>query len=183
MQYAAALSRAWSDLERLGKEKNYSLRFLNDDYSIDLQNQRVFCSSSNAEARTHVSILILHYLIQKLRGLTATKGQWISFKELPGGQGYYPTFKKRVIDVILKKYRDKPQDFAKLTERFKAKKAELADISIILEAFKGLAILITFWRGDEEFAPEANVLFDKSIESILCTEDIVVLAEIVAHRI
>jgi len=38
-------------------------------------------------------------------------------------------------------------------------------------------------RGDEEFGPEANILFDKSITDIFCTEDIVVLSEHAAAHI
>jgi hypothetical protein len=39
------------------------------------------------------------------------------------------------------------------------------------------------WRPDEEFGPEANLLFDKSITGIFCTEDIVVLAGIIASEV
>jgi hypothetical protein len=39
------------------------------------------------------------------------------------------------------------------------------------------------WRGDEEFGPEANLLFDRSITEIFCTEDVVITAEIVASTI
>ena len=40
--------------------------------------------------------------------------------------------------------------------------------------------MILIWRADEEFGPEANMLFDESIKRIFCTEDIVVLAGTVA---
>lgn len=60
---------------------------------------------------------------------------------------------------------------------------EQGDIGIVLEAFQGVPALITLWRGDEEFGPEVNMLFDKSITQIFCTEDIVVLAGIIASQI
>jgi hypothetical protein len=55
-----------------------------------------------------------------------------------------------------------------------------ADIGIILDVFAGVPALIELWRADTEFGPEANLLFDKSITGIFCTEDIVVLAESIA---
>lgn len=183
MGYDAALSKGWSELARVAQEKNYTLRFLSDNYRVDLENRRVLSSSGNT-AKIPYAILILHYLVQKLKGLPPAKGAWFSFKELAGGQAYYPVFKKRVIEVILKKYKDNPEGLLSLNKAFKARPAlEAADLSIILDAFDQVPVLISFWRGDREFGPEANVLFDKNIANIFCTEDIVVLAEILAHSI
>lgn len=183
MGYDAALSKGWSELARVAQEKDYTLRFLDDDYRIDLENKRILSLSGNA-AKIPYAILILHYLVQKLKGLPPAKGAWFSFKELTGGQAYYPVFRKRVIEVILKKCKDNPQGLLELNKRFRARRAqEAADVSVVLDVFDSVPMLITFWRGDEEFGPEINVLFDKNIGSIFCTEDIVVLAEILAHSI
>lgn len=183
MGYETALSKAWSELAGITQKKEYSVQFLGDNYRIELENRRVLSLSCNIPAKDYVSILILHYLIRKSKGLAPLKNKWISFKELTGGQGYYPAFKKRVLASLTRKYGANPDGLLELTERFKARKTQLADISVILDAFEGVPLLITFWRGDEEFGPEVNVLFDKNIEKIFCTEDIVVLSEIVAHSI
>lgn len=183
MVYADAFVKAWSELEKITKDKNHSVRFLSDEYSIDLKRRSILSVSCNTPAKDYLSLLILHYLIKRLGALPSVAGEWISFKQLEGGEGYYPSFKKRVIDTIVRKYKDNPQSLLELVERFKAKKTQLADISIALEPFTGVPLLINFWRGDDEFGPDANVLFDKSISEIYCTEDIVVLAELLAHSI
>ncbi len=183
MKYQVALSKAWSQLQEITKEKNFTLRFLNDNYTIDLENRRVLSSACNVPVKPYYSILILHYLTQKLLQLPLMQGEWISFKELSGGQPYYPAFKKRVLELILRKYKDKPEGLMQLNRRFACRKESVADISVALDVFDNVEVLITFWRGDEEFGPEANMLFDKNISNIFCTEDIVVLAEIIAHSI
>jgi hypothetical protein len=183
MGYAAALSKAWSELGGIDKDKHVSIRFLSDEYSIDLGSQRILSLSCNAPAKDYISILILHYLKQKLRGLPALGREWITFKQLDGGQGYYPAFKKRVIDPIIRKYGSQPEALLELVERFQAKSIQLADSSVVLDILEGVPVLISLWRGDEEFGPEANVLFDKSIKDIFFTEDIVILAEFVARNI
>lgn len=183
MEYEVALSKAWQNINSLTQEKNHVVRFLDDNYSVDLEKKFVFSLSCNIPAKAYISILILHYLIKKLKGLPSVKGEWISFKEFGGGQGYYPSFKKRVIDPIKSKYSTNPDGLFELVERFNAKRVQLAEISIALEIFDGVPILITFWRGDEEFGPEVNVLFDKSIMAIFCTEDVVVFSEFLAHNI
>ena len=102
---------------------------------------------------------------------------------MPASLGYYPAFRKRVIEPILRKYGACPQALLEKASRFNAKSVEYGDVGIVIETFKEIPILITFWRSDEEFGPEANVLFDKSILEIFCTEDIIVLAEFVARVI
>jgi hypothetical protein len=39
------------------------------------------------------------------------------------------------------------------------------------------------WKGDTEFPPDGNVLFDSSITGYLPAEDIVILAETVVWKI
>ncbi|MBL7156631.1 MAG: DUF3786 domain-containing protein [Candidatus Omnitrophica bacterium] len=183
MGYEQALSKSWKDLKKVSDKKNHTVKFLSTNYMIDLEKQKVLSVPSGIPAKDYTSIIAMHYLTKHLEGLRPVSGDWISFKELAGGEGYYPTFKKRVIDVIKEKYGDFPEKLAKLVERFKAKAVQMADISVILEPLEKVPILITMWRGDDEFGPEANVLFDKNIADIFETEDIVVLSEIVAYSI
>lgn len=183
MGYDIAFSKAWSEIENKTNGKNQTINFLADEYSVDLENKRVLSLSCNIPAKSHVSILILHYLSRRLNGLPAITGEWISFKQLDGGQGYYPAFKKRVIEPIVRKYGNNPDSLLDLIERFRAKRVQLADISVVLDVFEGVPVLITLSRSDAEFGPEANILFDESIKDIFCTEDVVILAEFVAANI
>lgn len=184
MEYKVALNKAWSELDSLEEKGRESVRLLNDVYDIDLKNKCVFSTACNLPAKGHISILVLHYaLIKRRKGLAPITGEWVSFKQLEGGQGYYPVFKKRTIGPILRKYADKPEALYELTERLNAKRAQLADASVVLELFDGVPVLITLSRADDEFGPEANVLFDRSIKDIFCTEDVVVLAEFLAHNV
>ncbi|MBL7129938.1 MAG: DUF3786 domain-containing protein [Candidatus Omnitrophica bacterium] len=183
MGYDIALSKAWSEFENLAKDKALSVRFLADEYNIDLANKQILSLSCNVPTKEYLSIIILHYLTKKIEGLPVVSGEWIDFRQLDGGQGYYPNFRKRVIESIKRKYGSNPDTLLNLSERFNVKRVQLADVSIVVEVFDNVPILIELWKGDEEFGPEANVLFDKSIKDILCTEDIVVLAGFVASNI
>jgi len=183
VEYSLALSKAWESLRKASKEKSHAVAFVSDTYTVDPEKELILSLACNSPARQYTAILILHYLLRKFKGIPVLTGKWISFKELAGGQGYYPTFKKRVIGQIVKKYGAKPEALLRPAGGLKVKKAELADVSVVLEAFEGVPVLITFWRGDDEFGPEANVLFDESIAGIFCTEDIVVLSETIAHAL
>lgn len=183
MGYQDALNKGWSQLSAFKKQDSYSVRLMSDEYSVDINKRSVLSSSCNVPAHDYIIILVLHYLIKRLEGLPELTQSWISFQELDGGKGYYPTFKKRVIEPIVRKYAKSPEALLSLVERFSAKRVQIGDFAVVLEAFQGIPMLVTFWKADEEFSAEANVLFDTSIKDIFSTEDIVVLAEFVARNI
>jgi len=183
MSYAVAIGKAWDDLARLSKDKAFTVKFLADEHNIDLDNRRVLSLSCNALAKDFTVILILHYLLQKLKGLPDLSGEWMNFKELSGVEGYLPAFRKRSVEPIIRKYGQHPEAILSVLDRLLGKRVNQGDVGIVLEALEGVPVLITLWRADEEFGPEANILFDKSITRIFCTEDIVVLAGFIAGSV
>lgn len=183
MGYEVAIQKAWSALAGVSKKKKHAVRLLRDEYTIDVDERRILSLSCNVSAKDSLSILILHYLVRSLKGLPHIKNEWISFQQLDGGKGYYPTFQERALKPILRKYKSKPEALLELTSRLKAKRVQLADIALVFDVFDGVPFIVELWRGDDEFGPEANMLFDKSITDIFCTEDIVILSEFIAHQI
>lgn len=183
MGYDIAIAKAWLELEEISKKKKYTVRLLRDEYTVDMEDKRILSLSCNVSAKDSVSILILHYLVRSLKGLPTITNEWVSFQQLDGGQGYYSAFKGRTLKTILRKYKSKPEALLELTSRFKAKRVQFADIALVFDVFDGVPFVIEMWRGDDEFGPEVNLLFDKSITDIFCTEDIVVLSEFVVHQI
>jgi hypothetical protein len=186
MGYEVALNNSWKELIRLNpSEKDLTLKVLADEYSVDPVARRILSLSCNAAAKDFLSILILHYLVSKIKGLPRVTGEWLPFRELSGIEGYYSAFRNRSVDPIIRKYGSNPQGIFSALERLPGKKTEHAgaDASIIITVFEGVPLLISLWRADEEFGAEANVFFDHSSTGIFCTEDIVVLAGIVAGNL
>ena len=183
MGYEVALGRAWEDLLKLNPAKNLSVKFLADDYSVDLDTHKVLSLSCNTAAKDFLSILILHYLQQKLKGLPAITNQWLTFRELSGVQGYYDAFHSRAIEPIIRKYGKNPDALKGVLERLPAKIDVGGDVSIVVQAFENIPVLIKLWKADLEFKPDANIYFDASIKDIFCTEDIVVLAQMISAQI
>jgi len=110
-------------------------------------------------------------------------GEWISFKELESGEAYYPAFRKRAIEPILRKYGSKPEGVFSVLDKGIAQKIGQADAAVTVQAFIGVPIIVEIWKGDDEFGPEANMLFDRSIAKIFCTEDVAVLGGFVAKYV
>lgn len=183
MGYEIAINKAWDELLKIETTGNISVRFLADEYTIDRRERRVLSLSCNVQAKDFYAILILHYALQKLKGLPATDGEWLTFRELSGIEGYYPAFKTRSIEPLLRKYGNNPQGILSVLERLPGKRISEADAAVVVEAFEGVPVLFKMWKQDEEFAADANIYFDRSATKIFCTEDIVVLAGIVASQL
>ena len=179
MSYEAALSKAWLEIDGLSAKKSFAIKFFSDEYSVDAVSRKIISLSCNAPAKDFVSILLLHYLEQELKGLPVLSGEWISFKELESGEAYYSAFRKRAIEPVLRKYGSNPEAIIKEGVR----KINQADAAVVLEAFSGVPVMVEIWKGDDEFSPEANILFDRSIAKIFCTEDIAVLGGFVAKYV
>lgn len=185
MGYQQALDKAWSDITELSDRGTLTVKFLADEYTVDAGNKTVLSLSCNVPAKDYIAIIILHYLIRKLqlKELPKPVGVWIDFKELKGGEAYYPTFKNRTIDRLTKKFGDDHASFLASCGRFPSRKEPVGDTGLVIDAFEGVPILITLYKRDEEFGPDANILYDKGIQTIFVTEDVVVLTEIVVHSL
>jgi len=184
MTYETALTKAWDQLDGLTAVRQSSQgRFLSDTYDVDLAGRRLLSRSCNAAAKDFVSILLLHYLIKRLRGLPALRGQWISFRELAGGESYYSAFYKRAIEPLVRKYGARPQALLEAGARIGAVELKQADACLRLEPFDGVPVVVKLWKGDSEFGPEATMLFDAGINLVFDTEDVAVLGGFIARHL
>ncbi len=126
-------------------------------------------------------ILILHYLITASG--RALANQFISFKELPGGEIYKMPFTNRSIRPFLQFFGNRPQVFRKAAEKLGGRPIDAGDISYTLMAFPKVPVTVVLWKGDEEFPASANILFDKSAPGYLPTEDYAFLAGLTVAKL
>ncbi|MFH0855931.1 MAG: DUF3786 domain-containing protein [Candidatus Omnitrophota bacterium] len=183
MGYEAALGKAWEDLAKFKAAKRLAIKFLADEYSVDLEAKKVYSLASNAGAKDLISILILHYLARKIKGLPGITGTWLTFRELSGVEGYADAYRKRCLEPIIGKYGQSPGRIKAVLSRLPARLSAGGDFSIVIQAFEGVPAMVKLWKADEEFGPDANMYFDSSITGIFPTEDIVVLAGIVGSSL
>jgi len=185
MGYQQALDKAWKDIADSSAEKRFSVKLLSDIYDIDVERKTAMSTACNTPAKDYTTLILLHYLLQKIafKTLPQPAGEWIDFNSLQGGEGYYAAFKKRTIDRVISKYGKNPEELLKVSQRMPAKTAEFGDVSVVIYPFVEVGILIKLSKGDDEFGPDAAILFDRNISKIFCTEDVVVLTEIIVHQL
>ena len=185
MGYDKALELAWKEIEGLADESRLSVKLLSDTYEIQIPSRSIVSVSCNVPAKEHISIILLHYVIRRfhLKALPEPTGEWVDFNQLEGGEGYYPAFKKRTIDQLIRKFGDDPGGLLRAGERFPSKRSATGDAGVIFYPLEYVPIMLTIWKADEEFGSDANIVFDKDISAIFCTEDIVVLTEFLTHQL
>ena len=179
MGYEVALKKAWDTVQDAGIKQQY-IKFLNDEYEIDYAEKNIISMSCNAPAKDFYKLLLLHYIANENKVLRLRRDEWISFKDMDGGEAYFPAFKKRAIDPILRKYGNNPAGIFERIKSFNAEKIGTGTAAISINAFPKIKIAVILWTKDDEFSADCNMLFNPEIKDILPTEDTAVLGGIIA---
>ena len=107
----------------------------------------------------------------------------ITYKELPEGVNYFPTFYKRAIKPLVTHFGNEPQKLLNCAIILGGYEANYGDVAVTIDAFSRVPITLVLWKGDDELTPEGNIIFDSNISDYLSTEDINVLCETIAWKL
>lgn len=181
MGYSAALNKAWETLAKLSDKKTHSVSLLSDTYEVRVEDRKVSSVSCNVPAKDFLSILLLHYIIGSLKESYSPSGEWISFKDIEGGEIYFPAFHESAIKPLVRKYGAKPEALLEVLKRLPGKKIDIGDFGVEIKTFPDIYVRVVMWKGDDEFGPEGTILFDKNLTKVYSTEDIAVFLRFIIH--
>jgi len=165
----------------IDSQKEIIIKYLNQSYLITLPDIEISLMDSAEKVPMRDKVLMLHYFT--LAKGTPTTDRLITFRELPEGSIYSPTFSKRTIKPLLDHFGKEPHLLIEAGEKLGGHKVDYGDTAVTINAFSRVPITIILWRGDDEFAPQGNIVFDATISDYLATEDITVLCEIITWRL
>jgi len=181
-ELVASFSGAATDRQKEGRTR-LVLNALNQKVHITWPDFRFSTEQFEAEVPIQQQVLYLHYLhgAWSSRGARA-KGEWISFQEIPDGRFYMDAFQRRAKNPMVATFGERPEDLLKVaTELYGAVPFNQGDVSVVVHALPLVSIALILWKGDEEFPPEGNVLFDRSIIGVLPAEDVAWLSGMVVY--
>lgn len=174
-----ACRKAGAVLLRDGEEDVIEVESLGRPVRINCA-RRTFSASGGGEVPDWERVVLLHYLA------TATgdppTGRLITFKQVPDGVFYYPTFQKRTVNLILSTYGDDLDRWVEVSQKFGWQRGQMGDASVVVRALPKVSFTFVLWRGDEELPPDGSVVFDEVISRYLPSEDIAVLCNMVAVK-
>jgi hypothetical protein len=161
--------------------KKITLSFLNRGIIITWPDLGFSIKDSDDEVPIQQQILLLHYL-EGASGSTKLSEEWIAFQDVPDGRFYLDAFLKRAKDPFVNTFGHNPKlllDAA--TKIYGAIPYEHGDFSVVVKALPLVPVALILWKGDEEFPPAGNILFDRAISDILSAEDIAWLSGMVVY--
>lgn len=126
-------------------------------------------------------ILILQYLTE-VCGVPPSR-KWISFRELPGGNNHYASFKLEAMEPLAKRFGSTPAEFELACQKIGGKKLTMGDLAFAIPVFPRLELAFVLWLANEEGPAQANILFDATASMHLNTEGLEVLGINTAERI
>jgi hypothetical protein len=177
-----AAARAAISYQPLDTGSSYfQIPFLNSTYQISWSEGLVIHKETNEPPDIATQILLLHYLLTA--DGTPVVGQWISFRNLPGGLGYFAAFQGRANLRLAHAFGHDQVRFEDAARSLSGERLTFGDASFLFRVLPRVWIAIVLNLGDEEFSANANVLFDAAASHYLPTEDLAVLGGILAGRL
>jgi len=137
--------------------------------------------SGQGEISLPEQILILHYMLNASGEPLASRA--IDFRDVPEGGFYWSAFVSRAKTPLLETFGHDLKLYLIFAVSLGGQPQSLGDASASFLAFPRVPITHVLWGGDEEFPPEANILFDATIPNYFPTEDIAALAGASVYRL
>ena len=125
------------------------------------------------------------FLLRRLLEGTAkeSQGTWKTFREMPWGEMYHKPYSGRVLSRAAYGFGFKLAAFAAACEKLGAKKLSHGDAGYEFEFFGPFKMQILLWEGDDEFPPNAQVLYTDNFADCFAAEDRVVAGDILISHI
>jgi hypothetical protein len=118
---------------------------------------------------------------------TPLSGSWISFSELPDGAFYTQAFQGYTGGELAKTFGNDAEGFARAAlsvEGCKLGDKDLpGDVAFAFQVLPHVALLVSYWMGDEDFPASFRVLFDAFAGHHLTTDAYAILGSMLVKRI
>jgi hypothetical protein len=122
----------------------------------------------------YLSIFMIHYLLTTTEIIV--EDEWISEKDIPGGPTFFRGPHAIPTDLITKAYQNDIEAFSHRCKELHGEPLEMGDVAFQFQITNHIPAVVLYWQGDEDFPPEAKLLFDRSISRHLATDVIFALA-------
>ena len=124
---------------------------------------------------------LLRYLLEGKN--VAWHGQWKTFREMPWGEMYIKPYTGRVLTRAAFTLGTRMAAFRAAAEKMGAVPVPHGDTGYQFELVDGYRMQIMAWEGDDEFPPNAQVLYSDNFAEGFAAEDRVVAGDILISTI
>jgi len=176
---AEAAARTGAEFDGEG----FTLKLVNATYRIGWPDYAISADREDAFALKALpgQTFLLRWLLEGKN--VPARGQFKTFREMPWGELYIQPFTGRCLTRAAFTFGTRVAKFAAAMEKLGAKKLAHGDAGYELELMPGYAMQAIVWEGDDEFPPNAQVLYSDNFADGFAAEDRVVSGDILISTI
>lgn len=164
-------------------EGTLALTFLQQPLSVRVPDY-VVVGPGDHEVPTMIQGLVLTYLLVATGVQRA--GEWVAFRELPGGMFYHQAFTGYSGGLLSRSLQNDLDAFRRGAQAVGGSRlTALGDAAYEFRALPGIWLAVTYWLGDDEegFPPQARVLFDRSASDYMTIDGLAIIGSHLVRRI
>ena len=161
--------------------KEFYVNLLGREFAISHPVYEIRAVDGGAIPPLPTQTFLLRYLMESKK--TPWGGTWKTFREMPWGEMYIKPYTGRVLTRAAFTFSFKLAAFAAACEKMGATKLPHGDAGYQFELVDGYHVQILIWQGDEEFPPNAQVIYSDNFAEGFAAEDRVVAGDILITTI
>ena len=161
--------------------QEFTLRLLGREFAISHPDYAIRALDGGALPPLPTQTFLLRYLLEGKQ--TAWSGTWKTFREMPWGELYIKPYTGRVLTRGAFTLGTRVQKFREAAEKMGALPVNHGDAGFQFDLIGNYRMQILVWEGDDEFPPNAQVLYSDNFAEGFAAEDRVVAGDILISTI
>ena len=157
----------------------FHMRLLYADYRVYWPEFRIESDDEKALALSSIpaQIYLIRYLLEGRA--SAGSGAFLTYREMPWGDVYLTPFTGRCIKRAAFTFGTRLESFRAAAEQLPTIPIHYGDAAYQLEVMPGYEVRLIVWEGDDEFPPNAQILFSDNYPLAFSAEDRTVTGDLV----
>jgi hypothetical protein len=158
MEPAAICRRALCSYDNI--KKCYIISAWGSVFQVYPESAEIIDTSGKKVTRNS-GLPVLFYLLRGKESLII--GEWITEKDIPGGVVFFTGPHAIPSSLVAEKVENDIEKLQKACKELGGEEGDLGDTSCIFRILPRIPVAVVYWLGDDEFKPEAKLLFDRTI--------------------
>ena len=161
--------------------KEFYVNLLGREFAISHPEYALRALDGGALPPLPTQTFLLRYLLESKKA--EWKGEWKTFREMPWGEMYIKPYTGRVLTRAAFTFSFRLDAFKAACEKMGAEPVKHGDAGYRFRLIDGYEMQILIWQGDDEFPPNAQVLYSDNFAEGFAAEDRVVVGDILISTI
>ena len=161
--------------------KEFTVTLLGRPFAIAHPDYAIRALDGGAVPPLPTQTFLLRYLLESKE--VAWNGSWKTFREMPWGEMYIKPYTGRVLTRAAFTFGTRTAAFRAACEKLGAQKLNHGDAGYQFDLIGGYRMQILVWEGDDEFPPNAQLVYSDNFADGFAAEDRVVAGDILISTI